>query len=141
MKNKPIKQQMFIASFLGSLSIVLGAFSAHGLEGLVKSGILEPHYIQVFEKAVKYQIYHSIVLLILALFNLSHKNILFLNSFRIMLTGIILFSGSLYWIALQQIIHIPFPHFLFWITPLGGLFMIVGWVYIFIESKKIIDTI
>lgn len=129
-KNKLIKTQIIIAAIMGAFSIILGAFSAHGLESLVHTNKLSEHYFNVFEKAVKYQMYHSIVLLVLTLFNLLQKNISFKASYWFIFTGIILFSGSLYWIALQNLVHIAFPRFLFWITPLGGLLMIVGWLWI-----------
>ncbi len=128
-KNKDTYTQVLIACILGALSILLGAFSAHGLEALVKTGHLLKHYLDVFEKAVRYQMYHSIVLFVCALFNLFYKNDVFRLSFWIIFSGIILFSGSLYWIALQDIIHIAFPRFLFWITPLGGMLMVVGWLW------------
>lgn len=135
MKNK-IKGQLFIAAFMGAFSIILGAFSAHGLEAYVNSGILSRHNLEVFEKGVKYQMNGAIVLLILSLINRLQLNIIFLWSFRLLVAGIICFSGSLYFIALQNLIHIFFPRFLFWITPLGGFLMIVAWIMIFIEGGK-----
>lgn len=134
--NKAIKIQLIISSLLGALSIILGAFSAHALENLVQQQILPEHYFQVFEKAVKYQMYHAILLLVLSLFNYQKNQLVFQKSFFITLAGILLFSGSLYWISTQQIIHLAFPHFLFWITPLGGLLMITGWMLIPFEILK-----
>lgn len=132
-----ILSKIYIACISGALSIILGAFSAHGLENLVQQNILSLHHFEVFEKAVRYQMYHSIVLLILALVNFIASQNIFKTSFYTLLIGTILFSGSLYWIALQSIIHIDFPKYLFWITPLGGLLMITGWLWIIIDIRKI----
>jgi len=131
--------QIVLASFCGALSVMFGAFSAHTLENLVKNGILNIHSLQVFEKGVKYQFYHSIVLLILALFNFISNKEVFKLSFWFIFAGILFFSGSLYWISLQEIIHINFPKTLFWITPLGGLLFILGWILIIFDIKKIIS--
>ncbi|GAB4452009.1 MAG: DUF423 domain-containing protein [Bacteroidia bacterium] len=139
MTNKNnILSKIYIACISGALSIILGAFSAHGLENLVKQNILSLHYFEVFEKAVRYQMYHSIVLLILVLTNFITSQNIFKASFYTLLIGMILFSGSLYWIALQSIIHIDFPKYLFWITPLGGILMITGWIWIIVDIRKII---
>lgn len=131
--------KVYISALLGALGIVLGAFSAHGLEKLVENEIIPFHHLNVFEKSVKYQMYHSIVLLILSITNLVLQKNVFHKSYWIILLGLILFSGSLYWIVLQNIIHVTFPKFLFWITPLGGLLMIIGWVFIIFDSKKLYD--
>lgn len=131
-----IFSKIYIACISGALSIILGAFSAHGLENLVQQNILSPHHFEVFEKAVRYQMYHSIVLLILALVNFIASQNIFKVSFYTILIGLILFSGSLYWIALQSLIHIAFPKYLFWITPLGGLLMITGWIWIVVDIRK-----
>lgn len=131
-KNKQLIH-LIIAASLGALSIALGAFSAHTLELYVTKNILSSYHLTIFEKAVKYQMYHSIVLLLLTLFNLSQNKLIFYRSVYFILSGTILFSGSLYWMAIQNILPLPFPHSLFWITPLGGLLMIIGWISIIID--------
>lgn len=129
--------KIYISALLGALGIVLGAFSAHGLEKLVENQIITLHHLNVFEKAVKYQMYHSIVLLVLSISNLIFQKNVFQKSYWMLFGGLILFSGSLYWIALQNLIHIAFPKFLFWITPLGGLLMIIGWIFIIIDTHSL----
>ncbi|MCX7729453.1 MAG: DUF423 domain-containing protein [Bacteroidia bacterium] len=125
-----LKTFLYLAVTLGALAIILGAFSAHALENLLQNNKITQHHFNVFEKAVKYQMYHAIVLLILAFVNIVQNQLICQKSIYSISMGIICFSGSLYWIALQNIIHLPFPHSLFWITPLGGLLMIVGWILI-----------
>ena len=89
MKNK----NLGIASVLGMLAVVLGAFGAHSLDGKI-----EPSSIKVFETAVKYQMFHVIVLLFVNMyppFTEKLRNRISLLFF----IGILFFSGSLYLIS------------------------------------------
>lgn len=113
-----------IGFILLALSVILGAFGAHSLENY-----LQPEQIKVWNTAVQYQVYHALGILILAL--LSDKP--FIKKERIryaqlfLLIGIVLFSGSLYFLSTRSMISIN----LSWlgpITPLGGLCFIVGWI-------------
>lgn len=138
MKNRKSKTQLFITSCLGALSIILGAFSAHGLETLVKTGKLTQHSLNIFEKAVKYQVYGVFVLLTLTLFNLLQNKLIFKWSFGLMFVGVIFFSFSLYAITLLPLLNTLYPSSLFWVTPFGGLLMIIAWIMIFVEGRKIV---
>jgi uncharacterized membrane protein YgdD (TMEM256/DUF423 family) len=109
------------AAFLAALTIGLGAFGAHGLEKLVDSEALA-----TFETGVRYQMYHSIALLILGFATVippkTRKWV-----FRFFLFGIIFFSGSIYFLALKSVL--PFNvSFLGPVTPIGGMLLIVGWL-------------
>lgn len=129
-----------IAAISGGAAILLGAFSAHALEKMVEKNMMTPRQLEIFEKAVRYQMYHTIVILVLALFNLLQNKVIFQKSIYLLSAGIISFSGSLYWIALQHIIGISFPHFLFWTTPLGGILFVAGWIviaYDIFQSDKV----
>ncbi len=105
---------------LGALAVVLGAFAAHGLEERIDATA-----IGTFETGAKYQMYHALLLLILA--NLrqipeaSKKGI-----FYVLLTGVIMFSFSLYFLATNSLTAVDFRAIGF-ITPIGGLFLIMGW--------------
>lgn len=109
------------AAFLAALSIGLGAFGAHGLEKLVDS-----EAISTFETGVRYQMYHSIALLILGFATVvptkTRKWV-----FRFFVFGIIFFSGSIYFLALKTVL--PFAvSFLGPVTPIGGILLIIGWL-------------
>ena len=108
---------VFIGCLLGALSVILGAFGAHGLKG--RFGVYE---MQIFETAVRYQMYHALALFGVALVA-SHVENSFVKfagwSFCI---GIILFSGSLYTLAGTG------QKWLGAVAPLGGLFLIGGWL-------------
>ena len=109
------------ATIAGLLAVALGAFGAHGLKALV-----EPERVAIFETGVRYQFFHTFALLALGALgsDLSPRMIQF--SARSFMAGITLFSGSLYLLAIRDIL--PFP--VGWagpITPIGGLFFIIGW--------------
>lgn len=112
-----MKKNLGIASLLGALTIVLGAFGAHALQE-----ILSVNELKSFETAVRYQMYHIIVLLFVnsySEFTLKTKNLVSYLFFA----GILFFSGSIYAISLG--IN---PKSIWFITPLGGLFFILGWL-------------
>lgn len=116
-----------LVSVLGALTIVLGAFGAHALQEL-----LDQDQLNSFETAVRYQMYHVIVMLILLLtsfFSERQKKVLVL----IFLIGIVFFSGSIYAISFGID-----PKNIWFITPLGGMFFIVGWLLLaYFSTKKI----
>ena len=122
MKNK----NLTLASILGMLAIVFGAFGAHALKE--KLGVDD---LKTFETGVRYQIIHVIVLLLVNMytdFSQKAKNTISLFFF----IGIFFFSGSLYAITALQID----PKNIWFVTPLGGLFFILGWVKLSISFFK-----
>lgn len=110
------------------LSVALGAFGAHGLEGK-----LEPKYINIWEKAVKYQMFHSTGLFIVGILLGKFPNSSLLNwSGWLMLIGIILFAGSLYVLAVTQVSVLGA------ITPLGGVSFLAAWALIVVAAVKLL---
>jgi uncharacterized membrane protein YgdD (TMEM256/DUF423 family) len=105
----------------GGASVVLGAFAAHGLKARLTADALS-----AFQTGVTYQIFHSIALCVVAVWlrqlgrepTLGDPGVIAGIAF---VTGILLFSGSLYGLALGA------PRWLGPVTPLGGLAFIVGW--------------
>jgi uncharacterized membrane protein YgdD (TMEM256/DUF423 family) len=112
----------------GAISIILGAFAAHALKDEI--GLESLGY---FKTAVYYQLFHSIAALAFAMFYRSWKNEWLIWGARSFATGIILFSGSLYVLALTDIKWVG-P-----ITPLGGLFFIAGWVCLLVAAYEYED--
>lgn len=112
-----MKINLGIAALIGALTIVLGAFGAHALQDTLTADGLKS-----FETAVRYQMYHVIVLLFVnsyADFTLKTKNTIS----YLFIAGILFFSGSIYAITLGVN-----PKNIWFITPLGGLFFILGWL-------------
>ncbi len=115
------KNIVVVASFLGALTIAIGAFGAHGLKELINTKALA-----TFETGVRYQMYH-----VFALFILGNATRIPLNTkkwvFRFFILGIIFFSGSIYLLSLDTLL--PFnAKSLGFITPIGGMFLILGWL-------------
>ena len=107
------------------LSVVIGAFGAHGLKDILSQNNSEA----IFQTAVRYQIFHSIALILAGiLLQLS-----FIESklpIHLFLSGIIIFSGSLYILSITGI------KWLGAITPIGGVLLILGWCFLFISLKN-----
>lgn len=102
------------------LTIILGAFGAHALKE-----ILSPEALKSFETAVRYQMYHVLFLLFISTNNsLSIKSKTIITS--LIYIGILCFCGSIYAITIGGIN----PKLIWFITPLGGLFFILGWLYL-----------
>lgn len=106
-----------VAALSGLMSVVLGAFASHGLRGRLDDGLL-----RAFETGVTYQMTHSLVLLVTALaIERWGAHWALSSAAAAFATGIVLFSGSLYLLALTGM------KWLGPVTPIGGLFLIVGW--------------
>jgi uncharacterized membrane protein YgdD (TMEM256/DUF423 family) len=115
-------KNFIITCFLGMLAIILGAFGAHALKELLSSEELSS-----FNTAVQYQMYHVIVLLFVngyAAFSIKQKNTISWLFFF----GIFLFSGSIYVIQLTPVT----AKSIWFVTPLGGLFFILGWGFMLV---------
>jgi len=111
---------LLIASILGGLAVILGAFGAHALKK-----ILSEDQLKSFETGVKYQMYHAIVLLIIG-FNFSFDTASEKYMAYSFILGILLFSFSIYGLVISSAKNKKL-RFLGPITPLGGLFLIIGW--------------
>lgn len=113
------KRIALMGVILISIAIILGAFGAHGLKELVSAEKLTS-----FEVGIRYQMYMGICLLIIGLnadkFKFSLKTIV-----NLLIFGVVLFSGSIYLLSLQELIPISLK-FLGPITPIGGTLMIIG---------------
>ena len=121
-----MKKFITIGAICGMLAVALGAFGAHILEGRIAD-----NYLDTWEKAVDYQMFHTAGLLVVGL--LAGKlglNSLLNWSGNLMLFGIIVFSGSLYILSLTGI------GILGAITPIGGVSFIVAWVLMVVGVRK-----
>jgi uncharacterized membrane protein YgdD (TMEM256/DUF423 family) len=105
-----------IAAISGALAVVAGAFGAHGLRDRVT-----PEQLDAWSTACQYHLLHSVVLLALALYATGADRAIRLPGV-LFLVGTVLFSGSIYLLVLSP------QRWLGPITPIGGLFLIAGWV-------------
>ncbi|WP_166960808.1 DUF423 domain-containing protein [Yeosuana marina] len=123
------KQILILASFLGVTAIVLGAFGAHGLKELIPA-----ESIQTFETGVRYQMYHALLLLFVGsttFISAKSKKLIF----YFVLIGWLLFSGSIYGLATNLLTNFDFKTIAF-VTPIGGLCLIISWVLLFVNFIK-----
>src|SRR5690554_1508660 len=110
-----------IGAFTIAITIAIGAFAAHGLQQIIDGASLD-----TFEVGVLYQMYHAIAILILGLVpGISQRMRKMVFWFFVL--GIVFFSGSIYLLSLNSIL--PFEaKTIGFITPIGGLFYILGWL-------------
>lgn len=113
-----------IAAFTGALSVMLGAFAAHGLKQ-----ILSPENLQIFETAVRYQFYHVFALLAVGILYKEFPGKLLKWAGSLFIAGMFLFSGSLYLLCYVKHNELPL-NWLGAITPFGGAAFIGGWVLV-----------
>lgn len=114
------KNIIILASALGATSIVLGAFGAHGLKS-----VLNTDQLTSFESGVRYQMYHSLFLLFVGISNfLTERQRKNLTVFTFL--GTLMFSGSIYLLATQEVFKTNFS-FLWPVTPIGGTLLIISW--------------
>lgn len=121
---------IFISGILfGVFAVILGAFGAHGLKE-----VLDTAAMNTFETGVKYHMYHALLLLVLAnvkqLTEQSKK-----LPFYFIVIGIVFFSFSIYGLATNNLTAFNFKTIGF-ITPIGGVFLILGWLVLGLRGYK-----
>lgn len=110
-----------VSALLGLLAVALGAFGAHGLKDLLnRNGTAA-----IWEKAVFYHFIHAVMLFLLA-----QRPAFSFGPWLCFLVGILVFSGSLYFLAVTNL------RLLGAITPLGGISFIVGWLWLAIAPLR-----
>lgn len=119
------------AAFLGSLTVAMGAFGAHKLKSLVAETV-----VNTYETAIKYQFYHVIALLIVGIVYGTFTNKLVKAAGVFFILGIIFFCGSLYVLTYKEALVLPSLKWVGPITPIGGLFFMIGWICLGIGIGK-----
>lgn len=110
------------ASLLGALAVALGAFGAHALRGMVSDNA-----VSTFETGVRYQFYHVLALALVGIMYKEFANKWMVWTGNLFVTGILLFSGSLYVLTFFVATVKPGFGWIGIITPFGGLAFICGW--------------
>lgn len=126
-----MQKTLRITALLGAMAVGIGAFGAHGLKALVG-----PEQLETFATGVRYHFYHVLAMgLAAGLWGRPNINTTQLRrACWAWGLGILLFSGSLYLLSLREVLAVP-AALLGPITPLGGLFFIVGWVFLFLSAS------
>lgn len=122
---------LIIGTVLAGLAVALGAFGAHGLKKVVT-----PENVAIYQTGVQYQMYHALALVLVGILSerilnsyLSYAGVLFV-------AGIVLFSGSLYLIVSLYAMNKTVPTAVGILTPIGGLFFILGWISLLVSLLK-----
>jgi uncharacterized membrane protein YgdD (TMEM256/DUF423 family) len=114
---------LIAATLLAGLAVILGAFGAHGLKTMVS-----PTQIEAFKTGVQYHFYHAIAIAVAVLISQFVENKNIKSSFSLFAVGILCFSGSLYGLTFAEAMGTEGVRWLGPVTPLGGLFFILGWL-------------
>ncbi len=120
------KAILLIASALGALTVMIGAFGAHALGPMLEA----TNRTATFETAVKYQMYHTLALLAVGLLLFRVEEPVLHIAAWCFFIGILIFSGSLYVLCLTGVTWLGA------ITPIGGTAMIAGWGFLFYAIMK-----
>ncbi|MGB7416768.1 MAG: DUF423 domain-containing protein [Thermosynechococcaceae cyanobacterium] len=118
-----------LGAIFGGLAVAGGAFASHALQGRLSERSLE-----IFETGTRYQMYHALALILVALLlfnNESKGQSLLIASGTAMTVGVVLFSGSLYALSFTGITMLGA------ITPLGGIAFLMGWGCLAIAALKL----
>jgi uncharacterized membrane protein YgdD (TMEM256/DUF423 family) len=117
---------VFLGSVSGGLAVVLGAFGAHALRDR-----LGPQMLAVFETGVRYQLFHALAMLAVALLSERGRSAsLLASSGALFLVGTFLFSGSLYVLTMTGVRWVGA------ITPIGGICFLGGWVLLALAAIR-----
>lgn len=119
-------------ALLAGLAVALGAFGAHGLKKLVP-----PETVATFETGVKYQMYHALALLLAGLIAERLPSVWIKRAAWCFLTGILLFSGSLYLLTVLKATDTVGLGGFGAITPVGGVFFIAGWISLAVGVRSV----
>jgi len=125
------KTFLIIGIILSGLAVALGAFGAHGLKKLV-----DAQTVANYQTGVQYQMYHALALLVVGMLSTRFPNSFLNYSGFLFIAGIVCFSGSLYLLSSYKAMNKAVPTFVYPITPLGGLFFILGWVMLLVAVVR-----
>lgn len=124
-----MKLILIIAAISGLLAVILGAFGAHVLTGLIS-----PEMLEIYKTGIQYHFYHTFALLAVGiLMNFNQSKVLRLSAYLFTI-GLILFSGSLYVMAISGIKALGI------ITPFGGVVWIAAWILLVVHCSKLVTS-
>ncbi len=124
-----MKIKVSIMLFLGMIAVILGALGSHALKE-----VLRPEQLESFTIGVRYQMTHVLLLLVVLLTSYFDEDVK-QTSFWLTIIGILLFSGSIYLLNLQELLGTKLS-FLGPVTPIGGLFLIANWGFLALKAFK-----
>lgn len=123
-----LNRMIQVGAFTAGIAVTLGAMGAHLLKNHLSTADLD-----IFKIGVQYQFYHAIAILITAAIYAQHDRKGLKWTYRFFLLGMFIFSGSLYFLSISELTFGTRMTWLGAITPIGGLFLIVGWISFFLS--------
>ena len=120
------KTGILLGSVFCGLSVVIGAFVAHALKGK-----LSDYGVLIFDKALFYHVFHALAILFISILEYNISELSLNGCILLFSFGIILFSGSLYILAITEM------KWLGMVTPIGGIMFILGWCLLFLKVLKL----
>jgi uncharacterized membrane protein YgdD (TMEM256/DUF423 family) len=124
-----MKIKVSITLFSGMIAVILGALGSHALKE-----VLRPEQLESFTIGVRYQMTHVLLLMVVLLTSYFDEDVK-QTSFWLTIIGILLFSGSIYLLNLQELLGVKLS-FLGPVTPIGGLFLIANWGFLALKAFK-----
>ena len=121
-------KQFITIGFLGALAVGLGALGAHFLKGKLDTGLITTDLINGFDTGVKYQVYHVLAMFMIVILKNTYTSKWLGRAYQFFFWGIILFSGSLYFLCTRNLLGAEWLKVLGPVTPLGGLSFVAGWI-------------
>lgn len=122
-----MKILVLIGTLYGFLSVALGAFGAHALEEKLSENMLN-----IWEKAVHYQMFHSLIIIISGLALIKYESTALVSAGWMFVIGVLLFSGSLYIYSTMGM------RMMAMVTPFGGVVFLIGWVLFGYAMMKVL---
>lgn len=117
-----IKLMAFFGALFGAIGVIMGAFGAHALKEKIS-----PAALNAYEVGVRYQLFHALALFATAWIYTQYPHLLVAFTGWLFIIGTLLFSGSLYLLAITGL------RFFGPITPIGGALLVLGWLLLLIR--------
>jgi uncharacterized membrane protein YgdD (TMEM256/DUF423 family) len=131
-----LKRGLITVGVLGGTAVSLGALGAHALKNQLSGGLITEEQLAGFDTGVRYQMYHALAMLILLALHQFRPSRNLRIAFRLFLWGVILFSVSLYLLCTRGLTGMEGLRVFGPITPIGGLLMVAGWLFLVAEGFK-----
>jgi uncharacterized membrane protein YgdD (TMEM256/DUF423 family) len=131
-----LPRRLIIIGAFGALAVALGALGAHWLKSKVEQGTVTPDQYDGFETAVRYHLFHTIAMLAVVLLQERFRSKFLAAAGMLFTWGIALFSGSLYLLCTRGLWDAGWLTFLGPVTPVGGLCLIAGWIFLSLSAIK-----
>lgn len=129
-------RSLVVVGISGAMAVALGALGAHALKNQLETGLINLTELNAFDTASKYQLFHTLAMLLMVVLHTQMPSKHLRWSFRIFMLGIVFFSGSLYLISTRHLLGAEWLRFLGPVTPLGGLFFMAGWLMLVVSVFK-----